>query len=92
MVDQTDLYHALGQWVREASTATSDRVDELRDRFAAWEVEVFGPVERRTANPLAMDYDRIRNSIVDYSGDKDPENLTLATEGFLLLTRHYYLV
>ena len=46
------------------------------------EIQVFGDIPKRAKNPVAMQYDRVRNGLVMYKGYKDPEYLNAAIEDF----------
>jgi len=82
MNSQNDVYHVLQEWIEIAKKGSFERFDELRSQFGRLERQTFGEVSERVKSPVAMQYDRVRNDLVRYSGDKDPEDLELALKDF----------
>ncbi len=83
MAIQQDLFQLLGTWIDEAEEAPAERVEQLRDEFGRLDREVFGDsISERCNNPVAMQYDRVRNELVRYSGEKDPDDLEMAKQHY----------
>ncbi|HLD05468.1 MAG TPA: hypothetical protein VJG90_07140 [Candidatus Nanoarchaeia archaeon] len=72
MSDSVKLYNLLTYWIQNAETLLKERATYLRGKFGDLEKRVFGTeVSVRVQNPLAMLYDRARNSLVHYASYKD---------------------
>ena len=82
MINQSEIYRVLLSWIEIARLGDFKKFNELRSRFGQVEIGTFGEVPERIKNPRAMQYDRVRNELVRYSGDKDPTDLRLAIEDF----------
>jgi len=82
-MDQSELYHLTGEWISKARDGSFETFDEFRTKFGRMEKDVFGDVSERVKNPVAMQYDRVRNDLVSYSGYKNQKDLLeLAVKDF----------
>ena len=84
MSDQKDIYLILQQWIEITKQEPFDPVKfkEMRSLFGKLERKTFGDVSERIKNPVAMQYDKVRNMLVNYSENKDLKYLRLAVEAF----------
>lgn len=82
MSKESELYHVLEDWIDEATEGKFEKFPDLRTKFGRLEKDVFGDVPERVKNPVAMQYDRARNNLLTYSGQKDPKYLELAKKHF----------
>ena len=82
MNDQTEIHRITKKWIDVAKDGSFETFDVFRSKFGAAEKRTFGEVSDRIKNPVAMQYDRVRNDLVRYSGYKDPEDLELAVKDF----------
>jgi hypothetical protein len=76
------VYQLLGTWVDEAKGAPQERIDEFRKDFDKLEREVLGFSDERRKDPTVMQYNGVRNELIRYSKDKDPEDLKMVKQHY----------
>lgn len=80
---ENTIYSLLKEWV-EYTEHSDDRqgFEQFRTRFGSMENEAFGEISERNSDPLAMQYDRVRNFIALYIGQKEERYLEQVREFF----------
>ncbi len=82
MSNLSELNNLIKSWIEDYQQSNFDRTGYFRREFERLEKAEFGMVSERIKNPLAMLYNKIRNALIRYSGDKNPKDLELAVTSF----------
>jgi len=72
MTSELELYNLTEQWIEYLGNDREEECAPLRVRFGRFEEELFGQPAERVVNPLAMQYDGVRNALAGMVQGEDP--------------------
>tara|TARA_Y100000310_G_C19965841_1_gene483273 strand:+ start:96 stop:386 length:291 start_codon:yes stop_codon:yes gene_type:complete len=88
MKNESEIHNHTRRWIEEVKADSLESFNEFRAQFENLEKEVFGSIPERSKNPVAMQYDGVRNALARHLGYKKgydgyrPGNLESAIQLF----------
>jgi hypothetical protein len=85
--NKKEIYSVLRGWIDISKEKSLNKFSKFRLRYGELEFKTFGSISEMVKNPLAMKYDKIRNSLVKYSRNWEEKYLESALNFFLELPK-----